>query len=167
MFNRRIPAVLPAVTALFFLAACGGDDTADDVWMDTDAPPAATADPAMDHSGMGEMTAQFVEVDGSGASGTVRVSADGAGTRIVAMVMGAGAGVHQGHIHSGTCAQRGGAVVPLEPITTDASGTGEATSTVDVPLETVANGQHIVVYHEAGGSPGASVVCADIPAHTM
>jgi hypothetical protein len=27
------------------------------------------------------------------------------------------------------------------------------------------NGQHIVVYHEAGGTPGAPVACAAIPAH--
>ena len=168
MRTRRILTVVPAASVLFLFAGCGGDDTADDDFIDT--PPAATApaDPmggAM--TGMGAMSADFSPVDNSGVTGTIQVSEAAGGTQIVAMLNAGGAGVHQGHIHSGTCAAPGPVVVQIESVTTDATGSGQATSTVDLPVGTVMNGQHIVVYHAAGGEPGAIVACAAIPSHQM
>jgi hypothetical protein len=55
-------------------------------------------------------------------------------------------------------------VAPLTPITTDASGAGEQTGEVAVPLATVMDGNHIILYHEVGGEPGNPVACAPIPA---
>jgi hypothetical protein len=167
MRTTRIAKFVPAVTAIFLFTACGGDDAADDGFIDT--PPAtAPATPAdTPPASMAAMSADFAPVDNSGASGTIRVSESGSGTQIVAMLNGAGEGVHQGHIHAGTCAQPGSPVTPLEPVTTDATGSGQATSTVDIPASTVMNGQHIVMYHAAGGSPGAAIACAAIPAHQM
>jgi hypothetical protein len=71
---------------------------------------------------------------------------------------------HNGHIHSGRCDSIGGVVQPLQPITTDAAGTGTMTTTVDLPPMAVMDGQHVIVYHTVAGPPGA---CAEIPQHTM
>lgn len=88
------------------------------------------------------------------AQGTVRLS-------------GPQSGSHQGHIHRGTCDNLGGVVQPLQPVDAPQGGQGTSNSTVGIPPATVMNGQHIVVYHTVGGSPGAPVVCANIPQGTM
>jgi hypothetical protein len=71
---------------------------------------------------------------------------------------------HNGHIHSGRCDSVGGVVQPLQPISTDAAGTGTMTTTVDLAPMTVMDGQHVIVYHSVPGPPAA---CAEIPQHTM
>ena len=70
-------------------------------------------------------------------------------------------------MHTGTCDSPGEVVVPLESVSVDATGAGTSTSTVQVPLATVMNGQHIVAVHEAGGNPGNPIACAAIPQHSM
>jgi hypothetical protein len=72
-------------------------------------------------------------------------------------------GVYQGHVHGGSCANRTRSIVGLEPVHVAADGAGSSTSTVDLDATTLFDGNHIVVYHEAGGSPGASITCAEIP----
>jgi hypothetical protein len=152
--TRRITAPL----CFLFLAACGTDDA--------DAPPPveqpapvveAPAQPA------GETTAEFVPLDGSGVGGSLSISATGQQPVLTVSLRNAPEGVYQGHIHGGTCADRTRAITPLQAVTVGADGSGSATSTVDMPAETLFDGNHIVVYHEAGGAPGASVTCAEIP----
>lgn len=153
--------------APFALVACGGADTeemADDA-MEEAPPPAAEAPPATDAAS--STMVQVMPLNESGASGEVEIRASGEGTELRVVLRGAGEGVHQGHIHTGTCDAPGGVVAPLEAITADTEGTGEATTTVDVPMMTVMNGSHIVLYHQAGGEPGAPIACAAIPGHTM
>lgn len=110
------------------------------------------------------------ELRGSGITGEATIAPAQASGQTSASVTlraaGGAGGVHQGHIHSGTCTQIGGVVVPL-PTVTVAGGTGTASSSVAVDAMSVMDGAHIVVYHEAGGNPGAHVVCGEIPGHEM
>jgi hypothetical protein len=151
------------------LAACPRDTTQDDVVI-TDDP--ATPAPEMQMPGaapqpdqMTMHTAQVQEVQGSGVSGAVTVTERGAQTEFSVQLTGAPAnGTLQGHVHSGTCANIGDVVRPLEPITTDAAGTGTTTATVDLAPMAAMDGQHVVVYHGEGGTP---IACAEVPAHAM
>lgn len=110
------------------------------------------------------------ELSGSGVSGDATVAAGEASgqSRVVVNLRAArtASGVHQGHIHQGTCDSLGGVVVPLPPITV-AGGVGTASSSVAVDPMSVMDGNHVVAYHEAGGNPGRPVVCGEIPGHTM
>jgi hypothetical protein len=109
------------------------------------------------------VTAQMVALEGSGVTGEVHVEPANGGSLVRVMLTGAPQGVLQGHIHGGTCMERTRALMPLEPVTTDPAGSGESMTTLDVAIETLLDGNHIVVYHEAGGAPGASVVCGELP----
>jgi hypothetical protein len=172
-WNRTLAALSATMILPFALVACGpGDDadldTADDLGTPAatpapETPPAATTD-------MEEMTIPFAPVGASTVMGEVVVDDenDGQATEITVRLTGSTAGaVHQGHIHTGTCDAPGEVVAPLEPVTIGDDGNGEATVTASLPTMTVANGTHIVLYHEAGGTPGAPVACAAIPAHAM
>lgn len=123
-------------------------------------------------AGGGGMQAAVVmnPLSGSGVSGDATVAAgDAAGqSRVTVNLTAAGdaGGVHQGHIHQGTCDSIGSVVVPLPPVTV-AGGSGTATSTVAVDAMQVMDGSHVVVYHQAGGNPGAPAVCGEIPGHVM
>jgi len=169
--TRTFAALSAAAILPFALAACG---PADDAAMTDDAgAPAATPAPAETPAAtmdMPEMTAAFTPVGESTLGGEVVIddADDGQATEVTVRLTGSTAGaVHQGHIHTGTCDAPGSAVQPLDPITVGEDGSGEITTTVNIPTMTVANGSHIVAYHEANGSPGATVVCAAIPAHQM
>jgi hypothetical protein len=107
-------------------------------------------------------------VGGSGVTGEATIApGEGQQTRVDVTLNATGqGGVHQGHIHQGTCAALGAAVVPLQPVTT-AGGTGSATSNVAVDAMSVMDGQHVIGYHQAGAQPGAAVACGEIPGHTM
>lgn len=168
-------------------AACGGSDAESGSSADTAAAMPDTASvgatagamgdsaaagmagmDSMSHSAAGGGAVPLAAVGGSGVTGEAMLTAQGNQTQVMVRLAGAkGAGTHQGHIHTGTCEQPGSVVAPLEPVTTDASGAGSSTKTVDVPASAAMNGQHIIAYHEAGGSPGAPVVCGAIPAHSM
>ncbi|HSJ24674.1 MAG TPA: hypothetical protein VK929_08415 [Longimicrobiales bacterium] len=147
-----------ALLAVLFLAACGTDDAGDPPPIDQPAPPAeAPAQPAE------TVTADFGPLDGSGIDGFLTVDASGDQAVITVSLSNAPEGVYQGHVHGGTCADRTRAITPLEPVSVGVDGSGSSVSTVDMAAETLLDGNHIVVYHEAGGSPGASVTCAEIP----
>lgn len=75
---------------------------------------------------------------------------------------------HAGHIHTGTCASLGPAVVPLPEATADASGMAMVNGTVSRPLSEVANGSHLIAYHQNPGEDhGPTIVCGEIPAGTV
>lgn len=165
-----------ALAALpFALAACGGADEevavgdADGVAV-VPAEGAAPVTPMPADTGMGATTpvagtVTMNPVGTSGVSGQAQFMEHG-GTETMVMVnlTAQGNSTHSGHIHQGTCDAPGEVVVPLQDITL-ANGTGSSSSTIQVPLATVMNGQHIVAYHEsAGENPGAPVVCGAIPA---
>jgi hypothetical protein len=159
--------ILPLV---LLTAACNGDDarTVDTVGMTDTARmgPGMTQDHAMTPQ-MGS-TIALQAVGGSGITGEATLTESGQQTQVMVRLMGSQPNAtHQGHIHEGTCANVGSVVVPLDPINVDAQNMGTSTTTVDVPIHTVANGQHLIAYHVAGGSPGAPAACGEIPAHTM
>ncbi|MEX2570453.1 MAG: hypothetical protein WD737_04055 [Gemmatimonadota bacterium] len=160
---------LPLVLAL---AACGGDTADTDLVLDDTIeaePGAETGMPATEPGGMDDMgagqTAMLEPVGDSGAGGEATITDLGDQTQVMVRLTGTpGDGAHPGHIHSGRCDNIGGVVQPLDEITTDATGTGTMTATVEVAPMTVMDGQHIVVYHGEGGAPMA---CANIPTHAM
>ncbi|HEX6038267.1 hypothetical protein [Longimicrobium sp.] len=168
------------LTALpFALAACGGGDDAAEGGADTTAAvvtDTTTAPMATGTTPMGTDTtmtgAQAVggavtlnAVGTSGVTGTAQLMDHGSGqTMVTVNLMAQGNTTHGGHIHTGTCEQPGPPVAPLENVTL-ANGAGTSSSTVNVPLATVMNGQHIIAYHErAGDDPGSPVTCGAIPA---
>jgi hypothetical protein len=166
MKSCRSLIVFPLVA---LLAGCPGERPADDAFLtDADtltADPTFTPGPGLDQPpAMGE-TAQMQDLQGTGVGGEVVVTDRGNQAEVMVRLTGAPPNSsHPGHIHSGSCANLGGVVQALEPITTDAAGVGEMTATVDIAPMTLMNGQHLVAYHGAGGAP---IACADIPQHRM
>lgn len=151
------------------IAACAEEEpepVMDEAVIAEPAVPAAT-DPAAMGAGTGmEQMVNMTALNNSGVTGQATVTpADGQTQVMVTLNAGAGGATHEGHIHQGTCDSPGGVVQPLQPITLDQSGSGSMTTTVQVEPNTVMDGQHIVLYHEAGGS--SPVVCGSIPMHQM
>ena len=171
LLPRSLTSLMLAAALPLAFAACAPEDDAameeTEEAAETAAPAPAPAAPATPDLSV-PMTAQFTALNNSGLAGDIQVSGEGEQTRVVAQLTGGTAnGVHQGHIHTGTCDAPGAVVIPLQPVTVGADGTGRSESTVAVAPMTAMNGQHIVLYHEAGGAPGAPVACAAIPAHAM
>jgi hypothetical protein len=154
----RLAASFPVAAALLVLGCGNGQE---------EPQPAAAPAEYQQPEPASSVTAEMVALDGSGIAGSVYIETAGEQPVITVSLRNAVEGVHQGHIHGGTCADRTRAIVPLQPVVVDADGSGSATSTVELPAETLLDGNHIVVYHEAGGAPGASVVCGEIPARGM
>lgn len=124
-------------------------------------PPGDTGAAAGTAGGM--QTIAFTPVGAGGHSGEVMLHPAGQQTEITVRLSGPQSGLHQGHIHSGTCDNPGGVVQPLQPVDVPQGGQGTSTTTVDIPPAMVMNGQHLVQYHTAGSDPGPPVVCANIP----
>lgn len=170
MKTRRWIALL-AIPAL--LAGCEAEDEAgeQEIGIDEQVGIDVPETPGMGEDtmgmGMGATTISMTALNGSGITGQAEVTPRDARTQVMVRLTGATEGVHAGHIHQGTCDAPGAVVVPLQEITVAAGGTGEMTTTVDVDPATAMNGQHIIAYHEAGGSPGRPVVCGAIPMHDM
>jgi hypothetical protein len=160
---------------VLILAACGGDaGEVDDAALNEGAevmppatePAATTPPPGGAAMAAAPQTASFQATGDSGVTGEATITPRDQQLEVMVRLTGAsGAGEHPGHIHSGTCDNIGGVVQPLQPITTDASGSGTMTATVDMAPMTVMNGQHVISYHAAGGGP--TITCAPIPMHAM
>ncbi|MBA3890569.1 MAG: hypothetical protein H0X64_08555 [Gemmatimonadaceae bacterium] len=108
----------------------------------------------------------FTAVGSSALTGDISVEEENGGTEIDVTIRNSTDGaVHKGYVHSGTCASIGAVVAPLNDIRIDGDRDGDSETQLQLPMATVMNGQHTVVYHEAGGNPGAPAVCVAIPAH--
>ena len=159
----------------FALAACGGGDDAAEDGADTTAasmdsmttttPTTMPADTGMAGAQAMGSAVTMNAVGTSGVTGQAQFMDHGGGSTMVTVNLTAqGNTTHSGHIHTGTCDAPGDVVAPLQDITL-ANGTGSSSSTLQIPLATVMNGQHIVAYHQSSGAnPGAPVVCGQIPA---
>ncbi|WP_420125989.1 hypothetical protein [Longimicrobium sp.] len=171
------PTQFWALAALpFALAACGGGDEAaegtaegtmvtDTTTSMTPAAPMAT-DTAMTGATATANTVTMNAVGTSGVTGQAQFMSEGEGTMVMVNLTAQGNSTHSGHIHQGTCDAPGEVVVPLQDVTLS-NGAGSSSTTIQVPLATVMNGQHIVAYHASSGdNPGAPVVCGQIPAQT-
>lgn len=160
----------------FALVACGGGDEAADgdtaesaVITDTTTGMSTTPAPMPADTGMAGAQAMgsavtMNAVGSSGVTGQAQFMSQGEGTMVMVNLTAQGNSTHSGHIHQGTCDAPGEVVVPLQDVTL-ANGTGSSSTTIQVPLATVMNGQHIVAYHAGSGAEaGAPVVCGQIPA---
>jgi hypothetical protein len=165
---RKLTVLLALALLPLGVSACAGeaeDETLDEELGEPAATPAPATPAATD---MQPMTAQFTALNNSGVAGSIEVDDEGEQTKVKVTLTGSQANaVHQGHIHAGTCDAPGAVVIPLQPVTIGDDGSGEVESTVAVAPATAFNGQHIVLYHEAGGAPGAPIACAAIPQHAM
>lgn len=171
------------------LAACGGGDEGETVDPDNAtaegqatvdagtgtpsqdstapaAPGGSRAAPAAGGGSMGMVT--LAAVNNSGITGEASLSGSGTGTQVVLSLRGARPNAtHQAHIHNGTCDALGQVVAQLTPVQTDGTGFGASTTNVTDPLDRFTGGAFVVSAHQAGGSPGPSVSCGPIQAHTM
>ena len=162
------------LTALSFaLAACGGGDdeaasgadttaaSMDSITTTTSTMPADTG--MAGAQAMGSAVTMNA-VGTSGVTGQAQFMDHSGGTMVTVNLTAQGNTTHSGHIHTGTCDAPGQVVAPLQDVTL-ANGTGSSSSTLQIPLATVMNGQHIVAYHQGQGeNAGAPVVCGQIPA---
>jgi hypothetical protein len=131
--TMKISKLVALATLPLVLAACGDRDTADDTWTD----PGLTTTPAPDAGATAdtrEETVNLQEVAGSGINGEARLRQMGGQTEVMVRVENAGPNqTLNGGVHHGTCEMPGDRVAELQPITTDAQGTGQAISTVNIP----------------------------------
>lgn len=156
------------VAALLLLAACGGDDVEVETMDETAAATAPVPTVAPAAAPAPTNTARLQPMGGGYIMGEATVTDEGGQTQVVVRLTGGDANAtHQGHVHEGTCQGLGSVVAPLEPVTLGSSGSGTSTSAVEVPAATLTDGQHIVVFHQAGGDPGPPASCGVIPAQTM
>lgn len=159
-------AALPLV-----LAACAG--SGDEVPAATNEPPvpAATSDSsatAIDTTTTvtPATTVMLDAVDNSGVTGTAQVAPGNPKTQVMVTLGGLDPNsAHAGHIHEGSCASPGAVVAPLPDITADANGGGMATASVEIPADSLMDGQHVIAYHKTNGSDhGPTITCGAIPA---
>lgn len=137
--------------------ACGNDRVeagADAAMADADSAAAAPAP-------VGQQV-MLATMNNSGATAEASLATVGERTSVAVKLTGARANVTlREHIHSGRCQQPGPPVVTLDSLVTDSAGTATATTMIDIPLGTVANGQHYVQVH---GRDGAPIACGDVAA---
>jgi hypothetical protein len=156
-------AVLPML-----LAGCAADEGAETgAAGGTAAADSGVAEAAAPDGGMGAMasTVAMSAIGDSGASGEAILTPAGGQTDVSVTLSGLEANAaHPGHIHQGSCDAIGSVVVPLSPITADASGSGTVTATAPLAADSVMAGGHIVVYHDPGGTP---IVCGAVEEHVM
>ena len=150
------------------LGACAVDEGDDTAALETETATMA-GDTAMPETGMemGGMatTVAMSALGESGIGGEAILTPAGDGTEVSVTLTGLEANAaHPGHIHQGSCDAPGSVVVPLSPITADASGSGTMTTTAPLSADSVMAGGHIVVYHDPGGTP---VVCGAVEGHVM
>jgi hypothetical protein len=112
------------------------------------------------------VTVTLNPMGGSGVSGTAVLTAVGNTTQISLSASGFAPNTsHATHIHTGTCANQGPVQFPLPDLTADASGNATATTTLNVPLASLMDGNHMVQTHvTTGANFGPGIACGDIPA---
>lgn len=171
----RVRVRMGAAAALLALAACGEEDvnpsdytpSNDHARMSADdgavrpAPAASLPDtlpkkaPPQDSlpialSPLGRATAR----------GTGQVAASGKASVVrVALAQAARGQTYEGAIRQGVCEAMGASIAPLFPVSADSLGSGQASSDVSVPIDSLTGAPHVVVYGR-GGRPEA---CAAIP----
>jgi hypothetical protein len=149
--------------AALLLAACPTPDQAHEATADlpeATTPGAATITPTPE---VQRVPVQPVGPMGTGGEVTLRQI--GAQTSVQFTVRnGPAHSTLDAHIHRGSCQQPGPAVVPLNPILTDAEGVGTSVTTVDQPLATLRDGQHYLQAHAPEEQAGAPIACGDIAA---
>ena len=111
----------------------------------------------------------FNPTGGSGVTGGGTLTAQGSTTLLMIEVKGFPSNtVHPIHVHTGTCANPGPPIIPIPSLEADAQGLAGVIVTLDVPLSSLQDGNHLVMTH-VGPPPqiGSPVACADIASIAM
>ena len=99
------------------------------------------------------------EVDDSGVTGSVTMTADNGSTTVSIELDGAPEdGVHPVHIHEGTCDDLGDVAYPLEDVVD-----GQSESTVDVELSNLLGGGYAINVHLSAEEMATWVACGNVP----
>ncbi|HEX2036223.1 MAG TPA: CHRD domain-containing protein [Chloroflexota bacterium] len=102
---------------------------------------------------------------GSSVSGVAALTARGDQTVVLVQVSGAPPNsTHVNHIHIGSCQAEGGIVHPLADLRTDAQGRATSITVLNVPLASVAGGQHYVNVHAGPALPSPGISCGNLTA---
>ncbi|HEX2205637.1 MAG TPA: hypothetical protein VHG91_20160 [Longimicrobium sp.] len=90
-----------------------------------------------------------------------RVAAAGKATSISVALTGAvGGATYEGSVRQGRCGATGAAVASLFPVSADSLGSGQASSDVPVPADSLTEAPHVVVY----GRGGRTELCGELRA---
>ena len=149
--SKRLRLALLLVLGVLALgiAACGGEDE------EPAGEPAATA---AEEEGEGEaVTVELAEQNDSGESGTATLTPDGEQTTVTIELTGAPSTPQPAHIHSGSCAELGDVVHPLDDVTD-----GMSETTVAAPLADLQEGEFAINVHESADAIQNYVACGDI-----
>lgn len=151
----RFSALASFAFTVVALSACAAAD--DSATGDTAASGAAGAQP-VDIS----LTAH----NNSGLSGQGTLTPQDGSVALAVHVMGA-EGEFAGQVVHGTCATvaQSASVAEAGTVTLAPGAMLDHTATIDLPIDSLANGQHAIVFRRGAG--GEVVACADIPARSM
>jgi hypothetical protein len=162
LVNRKINllAVL-SVAAALILAGCGGSTSAPastptsaaaSTPTTAGASTSTTAHATLKHMPNGMATVSF---DPASQSLTVKISLIGLAPN----------STHPAHIHSGSCANQGAVVYPLQNVIADAHGVGASTTVIQKVTNVPASGWYINIHNGPGLSPSEQflpIVCNDL-----
>lgn len=101
---------------------------------------------------------ELQEQSGSGESGTAELRGEGSQTIVEISLDGAPATGQPAHIHKGTCENLD--PTPAYPLEDVADGT--STSTEDVMLEELRNGEYAINVHKSNEEPQTYVACGNL-----
>jgi hypothetical protein len=165
--GRRQPYL--ARLALLFagtlvLAGCPGERGAGEaIPRDTLPAPPPVADPQP-----GVPAEEQVHLDprtGSTVAGTAMITPREAETVVVVSIQAAPPNATLPvRLHTGQCEDEGAERAALDPVRTDAAGTGRTEFTVPLPAHEILTGQHYIQVYEARGELHRGLSCGNIPA---
>jgi uncharacterized surface protein with fasciclin (FAS1) repeats len=102
------------------------------------------------------------ELNDSGVSGTVTIDRFLDGSLVTLSLDGTPAGGdHPAHFHAGDCDAPGSVVLPLNNVSGD---TGLSVTALDAPIETILEGNHLVMVHLSPDDIATFVACGEVGA---
>ena len=152
----RFSALASLALTVVALSACAAAD--DSATGDT----AATSD-----AGAQPVDISLTAHNNSGLSGQGTLTPQDGSVALAVHVMGA-EGEFAGQVVRGTCAtvqQSTASVSDAGTVTLAPGAMLDHTATINLPIDTLANGQHAIVFRRGAG--GEVVACADVPARSM
>lgn len=110
----------------------------------------------------------LLSLNNSGVTGEAELDAEGRQrerTEVDVELIGTPGSRFRGHIARGSCENAASAQVVhrLESVTIDDDGDGDRETHLNVPLASLRDGQHIIVFFPDGGSAQQPVACGAIP----
>lgn len=118
--------------------------------------------PAVAAAQSDSVTIDLTELNNSGISGTATLTAMDGQTQVVVNLQGDDLSVARpNHIHTGTCDNLGGVEYPLTDVM------DQATTVVDVDLNTLLEGDFAVNVHKSADEIGTFIACGNIEGEMM